>query len=300
MQNLMHKVSIAVIAGAVLLFGAAQVLAYSSPVIQSSGMELYQPAEQPPRPSRFVYTYANAPVIVYNQQTTQSTTTTTSRSSDSAIAGSNNGPGLLQEIVDRVGPITPVDESETMCANETVTSTIGYRNTTGFDSVNTTITAIFPEGIDFTASSIENGNYNERTRTLTIIVGPLAKNQSGTLYLTMKGNRMVEQELTTSVQVHVTFTKADGTEKTLTNYINFSSEKCANNLGALALANGFFPQTFFGWLILAVILCLIIYVSRQFFKKGDGHGHGGGHDDGHGHPSSAAQMEDKAWNSEHS
>lgn len=296
----MQKVSIAIIALAALCFGAIEVLAYAPPVIQTTGVVMAQTPVQE-TPTQKSYSYANQPVIVYSRQTTSGGTQNSASETTTGTGLANeNRPGLLEQLVNRAGgPVAPATAPENICAGETFTSTVNYQNATGRDAVGTAVTVIFPEEIDFVSSSIENGVYNEQTRTYRVLVGPLAKDQSGTLYITATANRLARENVTMAVQVNITFTSANGTESTSAQYANFTTQDCATNLGALALANGFFPKTFTGWLILAILICLIIYFSRRYLKKDTGHGHGG-HGENHGHPTTASQMEEKAWNSEHS
>ncbi len=302
MNKLIQTISIAVITLAALLFGAVKVLAYAPPVLTNPGMQTtgYTYDQTPTQPS---YSYANAPVITYSRYSTttsQNSGNQTSSGNGTTGLANENRPGLLEQLIHTVGTVPAAQAPETICANDTVTSTIQYSNTTGHDSVSTVVTIIFPEQIDFVSSSVESGSYNEQTRTYTVSVGPLAKGQSGLLYITERATKDVRVHDSMTIQVNVNFTEATGALHTLTNYIYFSSDNCQQNLGALAIASGFFPTTFVGWLILAILVCLIIYFSRRFFGKSEGHGHGhDAHDNGHGHPAVATQMEDKAWATEH-
>lgn len=275
---------------------AGTALAYTPPVITDSGVYIgsnYQPAQnvQYQQP---VARYT-PPVIIYDQviYRNNSTSTTTNNSNSTSNSSNSNG-GILQNLIDKTGVNVASAQSRAnpaqaqICPSDSFDYTINYTNTTGKDATDTIVVVTIPKEVDFVSSSA-NGTFNAAANTYTLFAGPMAKNQSGVLYVTVRANRAAANTATISTRVDAQFTGDDSVVRTLTDYIVLSGKDCPSSLSALALGSGFFPTSFFGWVIIIVILLLIIYFARKFFGE-NGHG-------GHGH---GEEVEEKAWaNTQH-
>lgn len=238
----------------------------NQPVVQSTQVTYSQP----------VVTYSQ-PVVTYSQpvttpvvQTTQPTQTTTQVRGSIIRTPTVNG---ITSTVNTTG-VSANSNVPGVCSGDTVNYTLNYANTTGATINNAMVIVTMPAEIDFKSSTAAT-NYNERNRTVTLFVGTLTKGQTGVVYLQGTANSMVNGTGTIMTRVDFTFTKATGATETTTSYVIHSGTNCGSALGANVLGAGFLPTSFGGWLLIAVLLCGIIFIVRKFFGKESGHAHGG-------------------------
>lgn len=281
----------ALILGAVTFF-APQASAEGS--IMSSGQNAYDPrimstgstgaiiptmsTSYPQNPVIVYQQPAVTPTIVYQPAPTTVVYTQPTTQTNTSVLGTNT---VHAPVVNGI-KTTPKATIETtassdvpgICPSDTVNYTLNYANTTTGTITNAMMIVSMPAEIDY-ASSTAQANYNERSRTVTIFIGTLEKGQSGIVYLQGTANRATNGTNTISTRVDFTFNKADGTNATTTNFVIHSGTNCGNALAGSAIGAGFLPTSFGGWLLLAVILCAVIFIVRKFFGKEEGHAHGG-------------------------
>lgn len=151
-----------------------------------------------------------------------------------------------------------------VCPSDAVEYTLNYENKTGGHISNAVLVINLPNEVDYDRASVQ-ANYNVNNHTVTVMVGEMEKDQAGIIYLTGRANnRIVGHDITT--RIDFTYTKINGVNETVTNYVFHSGRDCTNNLGAFALGAGFFPTTFWGWVLIIILVCTIIYLSRKFFS----------------------------------
>ncbi len=219
------------------------------------------------------------PTVIYQPAPTTQTNTQTTQSSTNQVNSTIFHAPAVNGITSTAKTVDVVANSNvpSVCAGDTVNYTLTYANTTGATISNAVLIVTMPAEVDYTSSTAQ-ANYNDRNRTVTLFVGTLEKGQSGIVYMQGTANRFANGTQTITTRVDFTFVKSNGATATTTNYIIHSGTSCANGLGANVLGAGFLPTSFGGWLILAVLLCAIIFIVRKFFGEKGGHGHAhGGH-----------------------
>lgn len=218
-------------------------------------------------------TYTNQSNVTYlppNNQTTAQAQSATTVKGTTIHAPAKNG---IKTTTANATGVTANSTAPGICASDTVNYTLSYANTTTGTITNAMLIVTMPAEIDY-KNATGSVNYNERNRTVTLFIGTLTKGQSGVVYLQGTANRMVNGTQTISTRVDFTFTKANGAAETNTSYVIHSGTNCGNALGANVLGSGFLPTSFGGWLLLAIILCAIVFIVRKYFERGGGHAHG--------------------------
>lgn len=257
--------------------------AYDSRIMSTGSTGAIIPDLYAPRPQNPVIVYQPAPTVaptvvyqpapttvVYTQPaTTQSTT-------NNNVLGTTIHSPKVNGIKTTTNTVATTASSNVpgICPSDTVNYTLNYANTTTGTITNAIMIVSMPAEIDYVSSTAQ-ANYNNRNRTVTIFIGTLEKGQSGIVYLQGTANRATSGTSTISTRVDFTFNKADGTNATTTNFVIHSGTNCGNALAGSAIGAGFLPTSFGGWLLLAIILCAVIFIVQKFFGKKEGHAHGG-------------------------
>lgn len=157
---------------------------------------------------------------------------------------------------------------EGICPGQELNYTLTYQNTDKTKTLtNTVLRVTIPQEIVFDSAS--TGDYSDRDGTLTVFIGTLAPLQTGVVYIkAVAGAGVYGKELITT-RTELSFTLPDGTQDTAVSYVFNNGLNCArSSLGALALfSGGFFPDTFWGWVVLIIVICSIIYFARKFYEK---------------------------------
>ncbi len=199
--------------------------------------------------------------------------------SGSILSNSTQSPLINVVRADTTRPVATISTNgstnidtryQNICPSDTVDYTLNYKNTSGGSVSNAVLVIALPDEIDYVNSSAR-AEYSERNHTVTIFVGSMTKDQVGTVYLTGRANSGAVDRDTISTRVDFTFVKANGQSETITNYVFHSGRDCANTLGAFALGAGFLPNSFLGWLLIVILICTIVFLSRKFFVKKEVH-----------------------------
>lgn len=157
-----------------------------------------------------------------------------------------------------------------MCVNGSMEYTISYRNISNQTLDNAVLRFTHPKEITYLNAS--RGNYEVVDRTMTIDLGDIRPNESGTIIVharvndsAIRGNLTVA---TTSVVYTNTVSRAQ--EDAIAYALITVSDDCPNILGASAAGFGsFLPSTLLGWLLLILVILALIVLGRQFYKKTD-------------------------------
>lgn len=157
---------------------------------------------------------------------------------------------------------------EGICPGQELNYTLTYQNTDKTKTLtNTVLRVTIPQEIAFDSASA--GDYSQRDGTLTVFIGTLTPLQTGVVYIkAVAGTGVYGKELITT-RTELSFTLPDGTQDTAVSYVFNNGLNCdRSSLGALALfSGGFFPDTFWGWVVLIIVVCTIIYIARKFYEK---------------------------------
>lgn len=160
---------------------------------------------------------------------------------------------------------------ENICPGQEVNYTLGYKNTNKTETLsNVVLRVIIPEEITFLEASA--GSYSERDGTLTIFIGTLTPGASGVVYIKGVANEKALSKELIVTRSELSFTLPSGKQDVAVSYVFNNGANCGTNLGAFAFGAGIFPHTFWGWLILVVIICAIIYLARKLYRKDTHHG----------------------------
>ena len=229
-------------------YGTTNTYVYQQPIV-------YGPAIGPTPPvilSTGVNQVVSQPVVQNSTTATNTTNTITkplSINSQFSTLGATNG-------------------FEGICPGQELNYTLTYQNTDKTKTLsNTVLRVIIPQEITFDSAS--TGDYSDRDGTLTVFIGTLAPLQSGVIYIkAVAGTGVYGKELITT-RTELSFTLPDGTQDTAVSYVFNNGLNCdRSSLGALALfSGGFFPDTFWGWVVLIIVICAIIFFARKFYEK---------------------------------
>lgn len=228
-------------------YGSQNTYVYQQPIV-------YGPAIGPTPPvilSTGVHQVVSQPVAT-NTTTTNSAGTITkplSVSSQFSTLGATNG-------------------FEGICPGQELNYTLTYQNTDKTKILtNTVLRVTIPQEITFNSASA--GDYSDRDGTLTVFIGTLEPLQTGVIYIkAVAGTGVYGKELITT-RTELSYTLPDGTQDTAVSYVFNNGLNCdRSSLGALALfSGGFFPNSFWGWVVLIIVICAIIYFARKFYEK---------------------------------
>lgn len=156
-----------------------------------------------------------------------------------------------------------------LCINDTVEYVIIYKNITKSTITNAAVKVSLADGIKFKTAS--SGIYSESDNSVTTFIGTLSVGQEGRIYITG-----VNTTLTTSQKVtraEFVYTLPDQTQNMVVSYVFHGDGSCRQSplAGFAAGAGGFFPTTLAGWILLTLLICAIIYLTRYFMRKEDTH-----------------------------
>lgn len=165
---------------------------------------------------------------------------------------------------------------EGICPGQEVNYTLTYQNTDKTKTLtNVVLRVIIPQEISFVEAT--TGSYSDRDGTLTVFIGTLAPLQTGVIYVKGTATGAVFDKELIATRTELSFTLPDGSQDTAVSYVFNNGLNCPkSSLGALALfSGGLFPNTFWGWVVLIALICLIIYFARKFYEKPahSAHGH---------------------------
>ncbi|MCC6520456.1 fibronectin type III domain-containing protein [Candidatus Nomurabacteria bacterium] len=151
------------------------------------------------------------------------------------------------------------------CAGDSLDYEITYKNLSKKTLTDAVIQIHLPKELKFVRAT--DGSYDSKDYTLTIALGTLAPDATGTHFMQVKATE--ETKDTTVVSGTLQVTMPDKVQDSIIAYDISDDATCATNgLGAAALFGaGFFPQTLGGWLLLILIILLIIVAVRQTVRK---------------------------------
>lgn len=156
-----------------------------------------------------------------------------------------------------------------LCINDTVEYVIIYKNITKSTITNAAIKVTLADGVKFKNAS--SGTYAESDNSVTTFIGTLSVGQEGRIYITGVNTTVTSTQKVTRAEF--VYTLPDQTQNNVVSYVFHGEGACRESplAGFAAGAGGFFPTTLAGWIVLTLLICAIIYLTRYFMKKDDTH-----------------------------
>jgi hypothetical protein len=162
--------------------------------------------------------------------------------------------------------ITP--DFENVFPRDIVNFDVDYENVSTGNLRDVVIRVVFPEHVIFRKST--RGFYSNVDHELVVNVGTLEEDEAGEFLIqTEIARSAINQDvLVTAAEGVHTHPNIDNSQASVIAYaVNNVINNGRSNLGALALfSGGFFPTTFLGWLILALIIFFIVLVARRIAR----------------------------------
>lgn len=176
--------------------------------------------------------------------------------------------------------LTVTNQQEKFNVGDTVNYTVTYTNGSNKTLSNSILTFILPMG--FTVKATTQGVMQPPTM-VTANLGTLAVGQTGSLFIQAEVQSNVATDQTLVTNATLAYTLPNGTHDSAVGYV-LNHAQVQNVFAGFALGSGFFPSTIFGWLFTAIIILIIILISRRIARAK----HGGHDDHGHGDHGHAA------------
>jgi uncharacterized repeat protein (TIGR01451 family) len=158
------------------------------------------------------------------------------------------------------------------CVGNIVSYLVTYKNISGKTLNNVVLQVLLPEDVEFQSSN--PGIYNAADHTITLAIGTLIKDQTGTMNVTGVVMRSAINRNLIVAQATIAFTNpVNSAQETAIAYGLGNTTNC-NSLAGLALfGDGFWPTTLIGWLVLILILLALIYLAillRRNYRRNGG------------------------------
>ncbi len=157
---------------------------------------------------------------------------------------------------------------DSVCVGDNLEYTVTYQNVSGKTISNVVLQVVLPGGVSFVRSS--NGSFDKDSNTLTIPLGTLTPNQTGTAYVSAHIDTIASDTdiVVTTARMVYTHPTSGAQEDVIAYNINHKGACSSLGLGAAALfGNGFFPTTFFGWLLLILVILILVLIARNLYDR---------------------------------
>lgn len=171
------------------------------------------------------------------------------------VAGVGSGSNLISLTVND-------NQQINACVGNIVNYLVAYKNISGKTLNNVVLQVLLPQDVEFQSSN--PGIYNAADHTITLAIGALIKDQSGTMNVTGVVLRSAINRSLIVATATIAFTNpVNDAQESATAYGLGNTANCASNsLAGLAFwGTGFWPSTLIGWLILLLVLLLLVYLA---------------------------------------
>jgi hypothetical protein len=149
------------------------------------------------------------------------------------------------------------DSHARVVSGDTFDYTIQYHNANNKALRTARIVVQLPDQYTFDAGD-GNTVYSNSDNVVTIYLGSIAANESGSV--TFKARALGGENTGVETKAMLVYTGGSVSATDRDTYVGGSQ----GVLGATVFGSGFFPQTFFGWLIIIIILIIIMIVARRY------------------------------------
>ena len=151
------------------------------------------------------------------------------------------------------------DEHARVYQDDSVTFTVMAQNTHSYAINDARVVVSLPEQYEFSSSSTD-ANYDSQENTVTYEFGRIAP--EATESFSFKANAIGEGNGTVSTTAVMQY---DAGKISATDHDAYQSGS-KSVLGASVFGAGFFPQTFFGWFIILLLIAVIVIAARRYVK----------------------------------
>ena len=162
-----------------------------------------------------------------------------------SVGGGSGNSRVMLEIT------SPYDNS---CPSDINDYTVKYKNISGRALSDVILRVTLPSDVSFRRAS--QGDFTESDNTLTVELNELSVNEEGEVFISGEVLRSIANEdimVATAVMAY-TYSSTLGQEDAIAYKIH-DVTRCGNSLAGFAFfGNGFFPDTFMGWILLLLIV----------------------------------------------
>ncbi|QQR50572.1 hypothetical protein IPF86_01480 [Candidatus Nomurabacteria bacterium] len=175
------------------------------------------------------------------------------------VIGTGNGNGDIMLTID--------SRYENVYVGDIIDYTVIYKNISGRTLQNAILRVILPQDISYRNSS--TGFFSNADNALTIELGSLIPNQTGTYYLSGQVAGVARYGDTLVATANLVYTNTNGAQQEATAYEINHVNNVRNALAGLAFLAGFgfFPNSLFGWLLLLLIILALVYLARRLYMS---------------------------------
>jgi hypothetical protein len=198
---------------------------------------------------------------------TTTKTTTTSTKSVAATIGVTKVASNLESIIktggygNKNGVALSITNSHARVVDDTTFDyTIRYHNANAKTLKTARIVVQLPDQYSFDKGD-GNTVYSNDDNVVTIYLGTIEPKESGEV--TFRAQSIGGENQRTETKATLYYTGGSVSATDTDSYVGGSRSV----LGATAFGAGFFPSTFFGWLLIIIILIIITIVVRRYLKK---------------------------------
>ncbi len=179
--------------------------------------------------------------------------------------GLSSGSTNLSSIVETGGygfsngvGLSITDSHARVALGDTFDYTIQYSNGNSNALRAARILVLLPDAYTFSSADQSDATYTQSGNIVTIYVGTIAANSSGSVIFTAHATG--DQNEAVQTQANLVYTGGSVSAVDRDTYVGGSGSV----LGASVFGVGFFPQTFFGWLFLIIVIIVIVIIARRY------------------------------------
>ena len=160
-----------------------------------------------------------------------------------------------------------IEPGQTTVSNgETIDHKINYKNIGSKDLKDVLVKVVLPQGLDFVNSN--QGNFSKDESALTVNIGDLASDTSGSINISTKVADDVKDKDILVVAASIIYTNPENnTQEDAIDYALLDVVKKDSNLAAASIfGNGdFLPNTLIGWITLLQALGAIVMIGQKLY-----------------------------------
>lgn len=206
-----------------------------------------------------------------NSGTVKNSSTSTGTSSGFSFAnifkssGASKNSAMLQSIVKTGGygfqngvGLSITNSHARVVSGDTFDYVLQYSNGNSRTLRAARIMIQLPDQYTFASATDGTTVYTEGDNIVTVYIGSIGANESGTVTFTARAIGPTNEAVKT--RANLVYTGGSVSAVDTDTYVGGSQSV----LGASVFGAGFFPQTFFGWLLVIIILILLVIAARRY------------------------------------
>ena len=112
------------------------------------------------------------------------------------------------------------------------------------------------------------GEFSSADNSLNLDIGTLRPGEGNNLFMVASAGRNIEDGELVVIVANLVYTDSSGLQGDALAYATHRMASAGSVLGASALFGGdFLPNTFFGWLVLLILLLILIALVRHLYNQ---------------------------------